>query len=58
MLHEQQHLAVELNACFVNACPCDNLVILCSGKERSRMLGEITMLRQLKHKNIMRLYDW
>lgn len=22
------------------------------------MLGEITMLQQLKHRNIMRLYDW
>jgi hypothetical protein len=29
-----------------------------SGKERARMLGEITMLQQLKHRNIMRLYDW
>jgi WNK lysine deficient protein kinase len=22
------------------------------------MLGEITMLRQLKHRNVMRLFDW
>ncbi|KAF6266699.1 kinase-like domain-containing protein [Scenedesmus sp. NREL 46B-D3] len=30
----------------------------CRGKERTRMLGEITMLQQLKHRNIMRLYNW
>eukprot|EP00879_Flechtneria_rotunda_P000813 GHRR01000937.1.p1 GENE.GHRR01000937.1~~GHRR01000937.1.p1 ORF type:complete len:934 (+),score=365.76 GHRR01000937.1:289-3090(+) len=33
-------------------------ICLGSGKERNRMLGEISMLRQLKHRNIMRLYDW